>query len=126
MYKNNNATGTRHRWHRIRSKSLYQANGERFLALAGGTMSLLQIAQYIKNKMPAVGVKISTKPLADWKVKLAALLGNQKAKAIAPLLGVNRNASNQKAIKVLGWAPRSNETAVLAAAESLIKYSAIQ
>jgi len=110
----------------IRAMTSAQANGERFLALAGGTMSLLQIAQFIKDKMPAVGVKISTKPLADWKVKIAALLGNQKAKAVAPLLGINRNASNQKAKTVLGWAPRSNETAVLAAAESLIKYGAIQ
>lgn len=110
----------------IRAMTCAQANGERFLALAGGTMSLLQIAQFIKDKMPAVGVKISTKPLADWKVKIAALLGNQKAKAVAPLLGINCNASNQKAKTVLGWAPRSNETAVLAAAESLIKYGAIQ
>jgi nucleoside-diphosphate-sugar epimerase len=103
-----------------------QANGERFLALAGGTMSLVQMAHLIKNKMPAIGEKISTRTLADWKVKLAAMLGNQKAKALAPMLGINRNASNEKAITVLGWAPRNNETAVLASAESLIKYGAIK
>jgi len=103
-----------------------RANGERFLALAGGTMSLLQIAQLIKDKMPEVGDKISIRPLPDWKVRLAALLGNQKAKALAPMLGINRNASNQKAISVLGWAPRNNETAVLASAESLIRYGAIK
>ncbi|WP_343673638.1 aldehyde reductase [Chitinophaga sp.] len=110
----------------IRAMTSSQANGERFLALAGGTMSLLQMAHFIKEKMPAVGAKISTRPLADWKIKLAALLGNQKAKAVAPMLGINRNASNQKAMTVLGWHPRSNETAVLAAAESLVKYGAIQ
>lgn len=110
----------------LRAMTSAKANGERFLALAGGTMSLLQMAQFIKDKMPAVGGKISTKALPDWQVKLAALLGNQKAKAIAPMLGINRNASNQKAIKMLGWQPVSNETAVLASAESLIKYGAIQ
>ena len=110
----------------LKAMTSAQANGERFLALAGGTMSLLQMAQLIKDKIPAIGNKISTRTLADWKVRLAALLGNQKAKALAPMLGINRNASNQKAISVLGWTPRNNETAVLASAESLIKYGAIQ
>ncbi|RFM36964.1 SDR family oxidoreductase [Chitinophaga silvisoli] len=110
----------------IRAMLSPKANGERFLALAGGTMSLMQIAGLIKEKMPAIGGQISTKPLADWKVRLAAFLGNQKAKALAPMLGVNRKASNQKAISVLGWKPRSNEIAILASAESLIKYGAIK
>ncbi|WP_440135585.1 SDR family oxidoreductase [Chitinophaga sancti] len=109
----------------IRAMTSPKANGERFLALAGGTMSLLEIAGFIKKHLPAIGAKISTKSLADWKVKLAALLGNQKAKAVAPLLGVNRRASNEKAISVLGWTPRSNETAILASVESLIKYGAV-
>lgn len=110
----------------IRAMLSPKANGERFLALAGGTMSLLEIARFIKEKMPVIGEKISTKELADWKVKLAAFLGNQKAKALAPMLGVNRRASNEKAKTMLGWKPRSNEEAILASAESLIKYGAIK
>jgi dihydroflavonol-4-reductase len=42
------------------------------------------------------------------------------------MLGVNRNASNEKAKKMLRWQPRSNEEAILAAAESLVKFGSIQ
>ncbi len=38
-----------------------------------------------------------------------------------PQLGVVRRASNAKARKELGWSPRSNEDAVVATAESLVR-----
>ncbi len=105
----------------IRAMTSSAANGQRFLALAGGTMSLPQIAMFLKSKLPAIAKSISTKTLPDWVVRVTALF-NAKAKAIAPMLGVNRNASNEKAKKILGWLPKSNEEAILAAAESLIKF----
>ncbi|MBL8531451.1 MAG: hypothetical protein JNK94_06930, partial [Hyphomonadaceae bacterium] len=39
---------------------------------------------------------------------------------ILPELGKRKNASNEKARRVLGWAPRSNEECVVATAESLV------
>ena len=42
-------------------------------------------------------------------------------KMLAPELGKIKNASNEKSRRVLGWAPRSTEEAVLATAESLIR-----
>jgi dihydroflavonol-4-reductase len=101
------------------------AKGQRFLALAGGTMSLLEIAKFLKSRLPGFTQRTSTKSLPDWKVRVAALFSKQ-AKGILPLVGVYRNASNEKARLMLGWQPRSNETAVLAAAESLIKWGAIK
>lgn len=109
----------------IRAMTDPAAKGQRFLALAGGTMSLLQIALLLKNKMPYVAKNVSAKTLPDWVIRVAALF-SPKAKAIAPMLGVNRNASNEKAKKMLRWQPRSNEEAILAAAESLVKFGSIQ
>jgi len=39
---------------------------------------------------------------------------------ILPELGKRKSASNEKARRLLGWAPRSNEEALLATARSLI------
>jgi len=40
---------------------------------------------------------------------------------ILPELGTYENATNEKAKKILGWTPRSNEEAILATAESLLR-----
>ena len=39
---------------------------------------------------------------------------------ILPELGKTKNASNEKARRVLGWAPRSTQEAIVATARSLI------
>ncbi|QYJ71231.1 aldehyde reductase [Shewanella sp. FJAT-51649] len=108
----------------IRAMLSPQAAGERFLALAGGTMSLIDIAHYLKKAMPQHSANISTKALPTWLLKIVALF-NPKARAIKPLVGVYRQASNQKARTLLGWQPRSNEQAMLAAAQSLVHYKLI-
>ena len=105
----------------IRAMLSPQAAGERFLALAGGSMSLMDIAHYLKKAMPQHSTNISTKALPTCLLKIVALF-NPKARAIKPLVGVCRQASNKKALTMLGWQPRSNEQAVLAAAQSLVHY----
>ncbi|MGA6982935.1 MAG: aldehyde reductase, partial [Candidatus Sulfotelmatobacter sp.] len=42
-------------------------------------------------------------------------------KQILPELGKKKNATNEKARRLLGWTPRSNEESIVAAAESLIR-----
>ncbi len=42
-------------------------------------------------------------------------------KQIVPELGKVKQASNAKAKGMLGWAPRSNEDAIVATAESLVR-----
>jgi nucleoside-diphosphate-sugar epimerase len=110
----------------IRAMTNPAAKGQRFLALAGGIMSLPEIARLIKQKMPEVSAKISTKTMPDWAVRIAALF-NPKAKAIASMLGVNRNTSNAKARTVLQWQPvANNEEAVLASVKSMVKFGNIK
>jgi dihydroflavonol-4-reductase len=40
-------------------------------------------------------------------------------------LGKNKNATNEKARQLLNWNPRSPEEAILATAESLLKFGMI-
>ena len=53
-------------------------------------------------------------------VRLASLR-DPAVKQILPELGKKKNATNEKARRMLGWAPRSNEEAIVAAAESLVQ-----
>lgn len=109
----------------IRAMTNPAANGQRFLALAGGILSLPEIATLLKAEMGDAASRVSTKTVPDWLVHLAALF-SPTAKSIAPMVGRYRNASNEKARTVLGWEPRSNEEAILATANSLVRYGAIK
>jgi dihydroflavonol-4-reductase len=46
---------------------------------------------------------------------------NPLAREILPELGKRKSASNAKARRLLGWQPRSNEEAIVAAARSLVR-----
>jgi len=53
-------------------------------------------------------------------VRIAALR-DPAVRQIIPELGKIKNATNEKAKRVLGWAPRSREEAIVATAESLVR-----
>lgn len=106
----------------IRAMTNPDAKGQRFLALAGGKMSMPEIAVFLKNKMPEVTQKVSTKKLPDWFVSIGGLF-NPKLKNVASMLKTNRNTSNEKAKRTLGWKPiASNEEAVVEAVKSMLKF----
>jgi nucleoside-diphosphate-sugar epimerase len=106
----------------IRAMTCEAANGERFLALSDGVMTLPEIAAFLKSHLGEKGDKISTRKMPDWLVEIAALF-NPQAKALVPMLSRYRDASNEKAKGLLGWQPRSKEEALLATADSLFKFN---
>jgi nucleoside-diphosphate-sugar epimerase len=104
----------------IRAMTDPAAKGERFLAVAGDFMSILDIARVLRRRMGASAKRVPTLQLPNWLVRLAALR-DPAVQQIVPELGKTKNATNQKAIRMLGWAPRSNEDAIVATAESLVR-----
>ena len=96
------------------------ANGQRFLATSGDFLSFVQLAKLLKNRMGEAGKRVPTWQVPNWLVRLVALR-DPAAKLIIPELGKKKNASNEKARQMLGWSPRTNEEAVLATAESLVR-----
>ena len=94
------------------------ARGERFLAVAGDFMSILDIAKMLKSRLGALAKRVPTRQLPNWLVRLAAIR-DPAVKQILPELGKIKNASNEKAKRLLGWPPRSNEESIVATAESL-------
>lgn len=96
------------------------AKGERFLALAGDFMTMQQIASVLKDRMGAAASKVPTRVLPDWVLKVASIF-DASLRQITPELGKFKNATNEKARRVLGWSPRSREDSIVATAESLVK-----
>ena len=96
------------------------AKGERFLGVAGDFIWIRDIAKVLKDRLGEAARKVPTRQLPNWLVRLAALR-DPAVKQILPELGKQKNGSNEKARRVLGWAPRSNEEAIVATAESLLR-----
>jgi nucleoside-diphosphate-sugar epimerase len=104
----------------IRAMTNPAAKGERFLAVAGDFMTMLDIAKVLKRRMGALAKRVPTRQLPDWLVRIAAMR-DKAVQQILPELGKVRNATSEKARRVLGWTPRSNEEAIVATAESLVQ-----
>jgi nucleoside-diphosphate-sugar epimerase len=96
------------------------AKGERFLAAAGPFMSVHDIAEVLKRRLGERARRVPTRVLPNWLVRLAAL-ADPGVRQILPELGKVKNATNEKARRVLGWTPRSNEEAIVASGESLLR-----
>ena len=94
------------------------ARGERFLATAGDFVSVREIAGMLKDGLGAAARKVPTRRLPSWLVRIVGLFDPQ-VRGIVPELGKHKNASNEKARRLLDWTPRSPGDAVLASARSL-------
>jgi nucleoside-diphosphate-sugar epimerase len=104
----------------IRAMTHPAARGERFLAVAGDFMSMLDIAKVLKSRMGASAKRVPTRELPNWLVRIAALR-DPAIKLILPELGKPKNATNEKAKRLLAWESRSNEDSIVATAESLVR-----
>lgn len=110
----------------IRAMENPDASGNRFIATADGQISMPEIATLLKDKFPNYATKVSTKKIPNFVLNFASLF-NEQAKEGALLLKVNRNVSNAKAKKILGWTPiSSQEQAIIAAMESMLKFGIIK
>jgi dihydroflavonol-4-reductase len=96
------------------------ARGERFLATGGDFVSVRKIAEMLKEGLGPAARKVPTRQLPDWLMRVVGMF-DAEVRGILPELGKHKNASNEKARRLLGWAPRSPKEAVVATAQSLLK-----
>jgi dihydroflavonol-4-reductase len=102
----------------LRAMTNPAAKGERFLAVAGEFMTMLEIAQLLKARMGPAAKKVPTRELPNWMVRLASVF-DPSLKQITPELGKFKRSTNEKSKRVLNWSPRSNEEAIISTAKSL-------
>jgi len=104
----------------VRAMTHEAASGERFIAIAGESMWLADVAQVLKARTGRTGRRVSTRVLPNWLVRLGALR-EPALRGSLPLLGLNLNATSEKAMNLLGWSPRPREEAIVATAETLVR-----
>ncbi|HEY2683797.1 MAG TPA: aldehyde reductase [Steroidobacteraceae bacterium] len=108
----------------LRAMTEDAAKGERFLAIGDDAMAMIDIARLLKVRLGDKARKVPARKIPDWLVRLVALF-DKTAGQIVPELGKVKNATHAKATRLLGWQPRSNEEALLATAESLLRLNIV-
>jgi dihydroflavonol-4-reductase len=101
------------------------AKGERFLAVAGDFMWIVEMAKVLKARMGDAGRRVSTREMPNWLVRVA-VLKEPAVKQLIPELGKWKNATSEKAERVLGWKPRSREDSVVSTGESLVRLGLVE
>jgi dihydroflavonol-4-reductase len=98
------------------------AKGERFLAVAGDSMNMKEIAEVLKHRLHdiASAAGIPAQDISQWTIRVGALL-DTSLEQLGPESGKPKKISNEKARRVLGWSPRTNEEAIIATAASLVR-----
>lgn len=109
----------------IRAMTHPAANGERFLAVAGDFMPVREIAEVLKTRLGAAARRVPARQVPDWLVRVVGRF-DPMARQIVPELGKVKNGSGEKAKRLLGWAPRSREDAIVATAESLLRLGVLK
>jgi len=109
----------------LRAMTSPAAKGERFIAVAGETSSILDMAKVLRRRLGASAARVPRFEAPNWVIRLAArripLLRNA-----LPQLGKVRHSTGAKARNLLGWAPRGDEEIILSTAESLIRLGLVK
>jgi len=83
----------------LRAMSNPAANGQRFLAIAGGFLTMLDFAKILKDRLGERAKRVPTRELPNWLVHVASWL-DPAVKQVLPELGKTRNATN-----AMTWTP---------------------
>jgi dihydroflavonol-4-reductase len=100
------------------------AAGERFLAISGRSLRIVEVARILRQQLGDRAAKVPTREIP---VPVARLMGaiNPALKAIRPQLGKTFPSTGAKAERLLGWRPRPVEESIRETAESLIAHDAV-
>ena len=102
----------------VRAMADPAAKGERFLAVAGDFISVLDVATILRRELGARGRRAPRFELPNFLVRGAGLV-DRTIRQVAPELGKRKTATNAKARRLLGWSPRTNRECILATANRL-------
>jgi dihydroflavonol-4-reductase len=101
------------------------AAGERFIAASDDPIAYPTLAAIFREHLGDAAKRVPTRTSPDWMVRLLAPF-NRDLRTLVPELGRRRRVSHAKATEVLGWHPRPAEEAVVATAESLIRFGLVK
>lgn len=105
----------------VRAMTHPQAKGERFLSVAGDFLTVRDMALLLKQRLGSEARRVPTRELPDWLARLGLLI-NRKGRAYLPEIGKRKNATAEKAKRMLGWAPRAPAETFADTARSLKRF----
>jgi nucleoside-diphosphate-sugar epimerase len=101
------------------------AKGERFVCVSPPSMTVREMSLALRERLGDAAKRSPTRVLPNFVLRVIAFFDPAVA-LIIPELGKYKVISNDKAKNLLGWQPRSNVDALVATAESLIKFGVIK
>jgi dihydroflavonol-4-reductase len=102
-----------------------KAKGERFVCVSPPSMTVQEISLALRERLGDAAKRSPTRVLPNFVLRVIAFFDPAVA-LIIPELGKYKVMSNDKAKNLLGWQPRSNVDALVATAESLIKFGLVK
>jgi len=94
------------------------AAGQRFIG-AGPFYWMEDIARVLRDRVPEVANKVPKRQLPSWLVRLSSVVDPVVRERLFEL-DKERPVSDEKARRILGWAPRGNDDAIIDTARSLL------
>lgn len=89
-----------------------EAAGQRFLAVSGHFVTLAEVGRMLKETVGDRARRVPTRVLPDWLVRLVGRF-DPGVGQLATELGLDRDATADKARTLLGWAPRDLRTTLV-------------
>ena len=108
----------------LRAMTNPAAAGQRFLAVSGPFLTVRQIALALKTALGSQARKVPTRLVPDWVVRITGLF-DPAVKQIVSELGRVKDASSDKARRLLGWTPRSAEISLADTGRSLLEHGLV-
>jgi dihydroflavonol-4-reductase len=97
------------------------AVGERFLAIAGHSLRVVEVARILHERLGDRAAKVPTRELPLAAARALSLV-NPQLKSLRTQLGHDFPATSAKAERLLGWRPRPIEDTIAETAESLLAH----
>jgi len=86
--------------------------------VAGPFMSIVEMSEVLRARLGDKARRAPTRELPDILLRVLGLFDGE-VRQLVPELGKHKDASAEKAERMLGWSPRSAADAIVATAESL-------
>ena len=90
----------------LRAMTSPAANGERFIAIADHYVSLSEFGTYLRQALGPAAKRVPTRELPNWLLRAVSVF-DPNTRQILPELGSGKDATGEKARRVLGPAFKS-------------------
>jgi nucleoside-diphosphate-sugar epimerase len=105
----------------LRAMTDQAAPGERFLAISGHSLRIVEVARILRNRLGERASRVPTREMPLFVARAVGLV-NPQLRSLRYQLGHDFDATSARAESMLGWRPRPVEDSIAETAESLLAH----